>query len=1444
LRSHRCRGAAAKGLETRLEPLEKRIALDASVDAAFQRPLLTQNQSIYLYPGEDASQGPLPVVFGKSDIVGNDADSFIVTGVVNGVVEKWDAATKTWQDVSTKPTSSNPLHLLRLLRNRHVRPTDRVRWVPDSGTRTAAPSQAFTSLAWNTGAETEPDCPETTVAYVSSSVQALGSANGDAPVSVASQTTEITCDCGCAPKPDLENLNAEELTPGTFIVTWDKAPDANGNIELIRTQKLKTATKRFETSDLVWHDGLQRFFAVSDDGGKLATFTYDGTGIAGDGVVQQYWDLTSQLEDKLGDKWTDNAQSFEGLTFKKTDSPTDTVIYIGTEFESDTSNRIIEFDFTGSFDPETGTWLGASGSITNVFDLKDVMPGAPGDNNKKAGLEALTFVPDTTGGVFYVGQQYDGEILKLKLNSETGTVEDVGRVIFDDLPRSDGFVDLSAMQYVELKGEPFLLTLFGEGFNSGDDNNRQNELPVRISIAKLEDLAPTDKGLINTQATVGLNWDQTSDLVKSDWPSLFGLNEEGQLSQDFGVMGPEGIAYFEYNGEKRIAIASDPGDHQLLDGERIGRVKIFKGFDLEAPQVSYTVTETDETGAKPTFPQTYFNHMSVPALAGHTYTVEVYSTGRWADGTTGEYQPASSVSFTTEAGPSPILGSSPATGLYTENYVTSFGDLDGWTVEDRDINGQHYARENVVPDSGGLRLAVTANDNGTPVSGRVIKNDGWKYGLFVFETSQIPKAKVSDYPWPTMDISLKHLWPALWTLGPSDENPDLEFGNMWPLRGEIDVMETVRAIDSRPDYTSRIMVASDAFFNAPNYQRQSLPGDGDEEIKSLGISPSQEGSLFRSGWDRPHTFAVDWYPVVNAKTGQEIDWRFDFYQDVGVNDDGELVQKRFWSRGDLVDTQFLVARPGKTYSLRQLIEDHNAKVDEYQDGLNPDNGDKVTFENIVGNWGAHRPVLNVAVGNHENGTGQWEWNTPWQSEISGIETKAEGVSDDGKTLSLPTGSLTGIAKSVTIAPEQDQRLWELFVGDVVGLDQWDLVTGDGIPEGTKIFGFSNSHPDTKIKLISPEYADEISAGVDTELVFKKDIRRGDLVVGEGIAPFTRVSWIDGDSITLDKAANISPGTDIKFKRFAAHLPTDGSADMVVRSFAHYTRPAVYTRPAGAVDPLPLTVVIRHGSDGPGIDRTSQIEDNSVETIESALSVEWLNAEPGSSDVNGFPLGLNSSSNLSDTGWDQAKSYSTVLPNLIESLGGSPIDRVMADSKWRSYQYGQTDGTSNPIDTVLPLLETLTKERTDPPKLKLDIVVKEEKDGSVNPWMTDAVLNRLTPGDQEGTVVITSTVQNLWDVEKESLKYDSVLGRLNEKYGLTEEYLEGSNWYNATEDHWDNELNRWYAKGDVTFDDVSRPQKGTTIYVYGDLDKSRSGNEVWVYYHDVSNQSAIKEYRHW
>ena len=56
-----------------------------------------------------------------------------------------------------------------------------------------------------------------------------------------------------------------------------------------------------------------------------------------------------------------------------------------------------------------------------------------------------------------------------------------------------------------------------------------------------------------------------------------------------------------------------------------------------------------------------------------------------------------------------------------------------------------------------------------------------------------------------------------------------------------------------------------------------------------------------------------------------------------------------------------------------------------------------------------------------------------------------------------------------------------------------------------------------------------------------------------------------------------------------------------------------------------------------------------------------------------------------------------------------------------------------------------------------------------------------------------------------------------KFGLTDDYLREKDWYNATA-YYDNDKQRYYPEGDVAFDDVSKPQKGTTIYVYGDLDK--------------------------
>ena len=719
-RQKRSRRALKKTHECSLERLEPRIALDATGVTQIQRPPLQQSHAIYLYAGNPDSAGPLPVQLGKSDVIGSEANSFVVTHVTNGIVEKWDDLKQEWRDVSTKPTSSNPMELLRLLKDRHIESDDLLRWVPATNTSTLSPIAAFKTLPWNTAeGPTESDCPGTTVFQVSSSVQALGAAGGPTPESIAAQTTETTCDCGCPTPPPLENLQAQEVSGGAIKVSWDKSH--NSNIELLETIKLKAPDgTRFEASDLVWHDGLQRFFAVSDDGGYLATFEYDGTGITGDDVVQQYWDLTSQLREKLGDKWTENAQSFEGLTFKNSDSLTDMVIYIGTEFESDTSNRIIEFDFTGSFDPETGTWLGASGLIKNVFDLEEVMPGADDDNNKKAGLEALTFVPDTTGGVFYVGQQYDGAILKLKLNSETGAVEKVGTVIFEDLPRVNGFVDLSAMQYLKIDGDPYLLTLFGEGYNDGDTDYKGNDTPVRISISKLTDLEEFE-----TKARKGITWAQQGDRVKEDWPSLFGIDSQGNLNEAYGMQGPEGIAYFTHNGEPRLAIGSDPGKYQTLDGERIGHVKVFGGIDFSKPQVTYVTKISDEAGNTAVYP------LGLQALAEHqggygqTFTTEVRALGTLADGTTGQLAALGATQITTSKIKTTI--------------VIRHAQDNGSTNRDEELREHGVIKQDEsyiakLPDSGNIHYLLPnesdkVEHNGSPLgieSNSELKDEGWQ----------------------------------------------------------------------------------------------------------------------------------------------------------------------------------------------------------------------------------------------------------------------------------------------------------------------------------------------------------------------------------------------------------------------------------------------------------------------------------------------------------------------------------------------------------------------------------------------------------------------------------------------------------------------------------------------------------------------------------------------
>ena len=135
-------------------------------------------------------------------------------------------------------------------------------------------------------------------------------------------------------------------------------------------QQSVISLSQYETSGLTWHDGLQKLFAVSDEG-IVSMMNADGSDIVN-------WNVPGDLE---------------ALTVA---DHTSNLIYIGVE----NPDSILEFDVT-------------TGQVTRTFDLTNWMTGA--DNR---GLEALAFVPDVThseGGLFYAGLQSDGRIYQFAL---------------------------------------------------------------------------------------------------------------------------------------------------------------------------------------------------------------------------------------------------------------------------------------------------------------------------------------------------------------------------------------------------------------------------------------------------------------------------------------------------------------------------------------------------------------------------------------------------------------------------------------------------------------------------------------------------------------------------------------------------------------------------------------------------------------------------------------------------------------------------------------------------------------------------------------------------------------------------------------------------------------------------------------------------------------------
>ncbi len=158
---------------------------------------------------------------------------------------------------------------------------------------------------------------------------------------------------------------------------------------------------QYETSGLTWHDGLQKLFAVSDEG-IVSMMNADGSDLVN-------WNVPGDLE---------------ALTVADHSS---NLIYIGVE----NPDSILEFDVI-------------TGQVTRTFDLTDWMTGA--DNQ---GLEALAFVPDIShpeGGLFYAGLQSDGRIYQFALpivsNSSSTAVTFVQSMAIEG-----GSTDLAGLAY-------------------------------------------------------------------------------------------------------------------------------------------------------------------------------------------------------------------------------------------------------------------------------------------------------------------------------------------------------------------------------------------------------------------------------------------------------------------------------------------------------------------------------------------------------------------------------------------------------------------------------------------------------------------------------------------------------------------------------------------------------------------------------------------------------------------------------------------------------------------------------------------------------------------------------------------------------------------------------------------------------------------------------------
>jgi streptogramin lyase len=192
--------AAACVAAERLEPRQMLAADSPMVGTVTVRPSLEQASMLVM---DSSMVGPNPVVMSKSQVVGTDVKSFVISHVPEGsVVEKWDAATEQWIDVSTMPTSSNPQELMRLLSNRYIKEGDTIQWRPRAGAGAAA-QQAFEMIGWDDGSELPGVSDDAPSAVQSLAVNPTGvgelTVSWDPPATGDATSYSITIDSGSDP---------------------------------------------------------------------------------------------------------------------------------------------------------------------------------------------------------------------------------------------------------------------------------------------------------------------------------------------------------------------------------------------------------------------------------------------------------------------------------------------------------------------------------------------------------------------------------------------------------------------------------------------------------------------------------------------------------------------------------------------------------------------------------------------------------------------------------------------------------------------------------------------------------------------------------------------------------------------------------------------------------------------------------------------------------------------------------------------------------------------------------------------------------------------------------------------------------------------------------------------------------------------------------------------